>query len=925
MSVSSSHRGSLPLPIAEAATVGYFEKATLFKGRAEIRLGDSFARQRDGVSFQAAGVTTAVRNYTIENVVLDAETLLLVQGGRVIPETAYFVPEAKRDHLKIEPAALVRLDTHEDIIMGYNNAHWGYQHWLTQCLPAIDWSLRSQRIHRCRLLLPTLAPWQEDFMGILGYGMVPRLTPRAGAQYLLPRAEYSEFLNGSTSFEICLSARDTARRVLNALPPSLPPHKVLYVPCANPYYGSISNEAEVVALLIRRGVYIVDQQRLSTADRINLFRHADVVMGPLGQGLADVVFCRPGALLWEWMPEHHQNASFNRLAQAAEVDYWGDLFESLADPAMPGQWRIDVTTLSRRLSDLSNRVASQMATTGPRRAAITAGAGQEVTVAKAPNKPIDELMLAFESLGDNCEFGLVQRRGGAEPLGLLRFAGIFLPIEVRLEKLAVALERRFEGLGAADTVAVYLAGEPGHREFMVRESAYDLMYHTGVAEGDVEPREMLEREIKRLSFLRCKLLEDLQVGEKIWVWKSAATTDAIQVQPLLEALRAQGPNTLLWVVEGDEDHPPGSIEQLDRDFIKGYIERFAPYDSAPDIRPVSWFEMCQNTYLLCHPIEGPPEPDIVQQPAAISPLNGAAQLESWDGGGPQQSDRNEVPGEPRAVHQPATMSAQNVAARFESLGGGGLQPSGWAFGCEFGYWQRSLGLEPLGLLRWASIGPTDLLRGLQTGFAGIEDESALELREHGGTDWGYTQTTYGMYMDHSGIERDNVPPDQVKKNIAKSMRFLRDKLIEDLALADKLFVYRTYDHTLDEGMQVALANALGRYGNGVLFYVQRVVDGHPAFTTVRKTRNLVVGYIDYFAASAAGFDAGLNYNPSGWEAVCRAALHVCSPDVPSQRAASAMEYLAQNQPTIQAALPVPIVPRASAVSRLWNWLGFSKP
>jgi hypothetical protein len=172
MSVSSNHRGSLPLPIAEAATVGYFEKATLFKGRAEIRLGDSFAR-RDGVSFQAAGVTTAVRNYTIENVVLDAETLLLVQGGRVIPETAYFVPEAKRDHLKIEPAALVRLDTHEDVIMGYNNAHWGYQHWLTQCLPAIDWSLRSQRIHRCRLLLPTLAPWQEDFMGILGYGMVP--------------------------------------------------------------------------------------------------------------------------------------------------------------------------------------------------------------------------------------------------------------------------------------------------------------------------------------------------------------------------------------------------------------------------------------------------------------------------------------------------------------------------------------------------------------------------------------------------------------------------------------------------------------------------------------------------------------------------------------------------------------------------------
>jgi hypothetical protein len=56
------------------------------------------------------------------------------------------------------------------------------------------------------------------------------------------------------------------------------------------------------------------------------------------------------------------------------------------------------------------------------------------------------------SLGDNCEFGLVQRRGGAEPLGLLRFASIFLPIEIRLEKLAAVLERKFEGLCVAETM-----------------------------------------------------------------------------------------------------------------------------------------------------------------------------------------------------------------------------------------------------------------------------------------------------------------------------------------------------------------------------------------------------------------------------------------------------------------------------------------
>ncbi len=34
---------------------------------------------------------------------------------------------------------------------------------------------------------------------------------------------------------------------------------------------------------------------------------------------------------------------------------------------------------------------------------------------------LQDLMLQFESLGQNCEFGLVQRRAGADPLGLLRF------------------------------------------------------------------------------------------------------------------------------------------------------------------------------------------------------------------------------------------------------------------------------------------------------------------------------------------------------------------------------------------------------------------------------------------------------------------------------------------------------------------------
>jgi hypothetical protein len=212
-------------------------------------------------------------------------------------------------------------------------------------------------------------------------------------------------------------------------------------------------------------------------------------------------------------------------------------------------------------------------------------------------------MLAFESLGDNCEFGLIQRHGGAEPLGLLRFAGIHVPIEIRLGKLVSALERRFDGIGRPGTISVNLEGEAGQREFLVRETLYDLMYHSAVLEGAIQPQDLLKRESKRLNFLRRKLVEDLESGSKIWVWKSQSTLTADQVEPLLQVLRSMGPNILLWVVEGDALHKGGSIEQIDRDFIKGRIERFAPYGNALDVLPASWFEMCEATLRFCRPRE----------------------------------------------------------------------------------------------------------------------------------------------------------------------------------------------------------------------------------------------------------------------------------------------------------------------------------
>ena len=116
-----------------------------------------------------------------------------------------------------------------------------------------------------------------------------------------------------------------------------------------------------------------------------------------------------------------------------------------------------------------------------------------------------DLMMRFESLGESCEFGLVQRRCEAEPLGLFRFASAPLP------KLLAALGADFAGFGNPDALDVELSGNG--REYMVSDRRFGLLYHAWVRAGEMTPEEVRQREIRRLPLLVRKLREELSTAE----------------------------------------------------------------------------------------------------------------------------------------------------------------------------------------------------------------------------------------------------------------------------------------------------------------------------------------------------------------------------------------------------------------------------
>jgi hypothetical protein len=204
---------------------------------------------------------------------------------------------------------------------------------------------------------------------------------------------------------------------------------------------------------------------------------------------------------------------------------------------------------------------------------------------------IPELALQFESLGENCEFGLFQRRCDAEPLGLLRFSSTFMRNLIR------GIDTRFEGIGAAEDIEPQLEGGP-RKEFMIHEKKFGLVYHTFVYEGQRSAWLMREQEAARLKFLRRKFVEELESTHKIFVYKFGSGVSEEEILPLYMSLNRYGEAMLLWVVLADRDHRPGTVEVVMPGLLKGYIDRFAPEYNAHDFSFDGWLRVCANACAL---------------------------------------------------------------------------------------------------------------------------------------------------------------------------------------------------------------------------------------------------------------------------------------------------------------------------------------
>jgi tetratricopeptide (TPR) repeat protein len=182
----------------------------------------------------------------------------------------------------------------------------------------------------------------------------------------------------------------------------------------------------------------------------------------------------------------------------------------------------------------------------------------------------DRMMaLRFESLGGNypgCEIGLVQRTLGGEPLGLLRWT------TTPLAQLTAAMQCGFEGVGTREQTELYVV----IGNYKTKDIRFYMDMMTFEREENVEREKMWPRVLKRLGYLRRKLIDDLTEGRKIFVYRTLEdmATDE-EVMALKLAMNRYGANRLLYLKLANEDNPVGSLRQISGDLCYGYVEKFS--------------------------------------------------------------------------------------------------------------------------------------------------------------------------------------------------------------------------------------------------------------------------------------------------------------------------------------------------------------
>ena len=197
----------------------------------------------------------------------------------------------------------------------------------------------------------------------------------------------------------------------------------------------------------------------------------------------------------------------------------------------------------------------------------------EQTVKELAGLSIPTLTTKFESLGNCCEFALLQRVWlGRELPSLLRTAGI------PQRELVEGLANDFALLGRPDTIS-FRHRHPAETTLRLISETYQISFPTPYASPEAPPEAKI-RAGRSLAWLAEKFVRDQQAADKIYILRLPPETAIEQAAvAVLAMLRRRSEAPLLWLI-ADGTTQTGSVDQLPSGPLRGQLGRQAMGQSA---------------------------------------------------------------------------------------------------------------------------------------------------------------------------------------------------------------------------------------------------------------------------------------------------------------------------------------------------------
>jgi capsular polysaccharide biosynthesis protein len=247
-----------------------------------------------------------------------------------------------------EPAAQIVRGSH--LLCGFVGNR-NYAHWWVDILSSFLGSPFHTLHDNSVMLLPELrTAWQRSSLRLL-----PEIAERAIFIGRNARIECSELIFIPALARSDLTPHPAKRRLLDAMRERVgcsdAPDRRIYINRKDATARRLINEDSVIALLEHYGFESVTLSGKSVEDQVRLFGNATHIVGAHGAGLANIVFCRPGAKLLELHMDASLVWSIRRLSALTSMAYGcllGDVVRS-ANQVDGREWTVPLADLEQAL------------------------------------------------------------------------------------------------------------------------------------------------------------------------------------------------------------------------------------------------------------------------------------------------------------------------------------------------------------------------------------------------------------------------------------------------------------------------------------------------------------------------------------------------------------------------------------------------